>query len=494
MPIAVSPIPSALQVRLPLSLLLGLIACAPALGQAVRVLDRVPPVLVETAEVVERDISVGRTFVGTVHPARVSTVGTTVENRVVEMLVDEGDAVVEGQPLARLRSTLLEIELTAARTELEIRRQQLSELEKTLPEELRQAEARLRAAEALRDFAQTQLARAESLKATRAISEDEYQEKASAAEAAAQKAAENESALALLRLARDERLAQARLRVAAQDETVRGLEDSVAEHTIVAPFGGYVTKKHTEVGQWLGKGGPVAEIVELDTIEILIVVPEDLVASVELGMTARIEMDALPGRSWLAPVAAIVPRADERSRSFPAKVVLKNEPVPAAGAELGEAQSAGQAGAGGEPAAGRKPGRMLFQPGMFVKATLAAGPKGRVLLVPKDAVVLGEEQPLVYAVDPLPSDWTRAVAPAGGPGGGAAGKAGVPPAPRPNGVARRVSVALGAAVGEWIEVRPHRGPDDLKPGSKVVVGGNERIGESGRLLVVLDRSARPGGK
>ena len=45
--------------------------------------------------------------------------------------------------------------------------------------------------------------------------------------------------------------AEAKLKV--QVEKLALLEDDIAEHTILAPFDGYVTEQYTEVGQWVAK-------------------------------------------------------------------------------------------------------------------------------------------------------------------------------------------------------------------------------------------------
>ena len=63
---------------------------------------------------VEREIKAGRTFVGTVEPARRSVVGSEFAGLVVAYLVRDGDHVKEGQELARLRTKLLDLRITAA--------------------------------------------------------------------------------------------------------------------------------------------------------------------------------------------------------------------------------------------------------------------------------------------------------------------------------------------------------------------------------------------
>jgi len=308
-------------------------------------LAQMPAAPVVVATVRHLELAGGQTFVGTVVPLRTSTVGSTVEERVTEMLVNEGDRVKQGQPLARLRTRPLEIELASANAELVLRKQELAELENgSRPEEIEQAHARMLAAVALKEYTQSQLKRAETLFERHATSEDDLQDKISAAEAAKQEHQENKAAWELAVAGpRQEQIEQARARVAIAEQETHRLEDDILEHTIVAPFDGYVTKEHTEVGQWIAKGSPVVEVVEVGQVDVLVPVPEGCISRLQPGDTARVQIGALPDTAWTGPVALVVPQADVRSRSFPVKVRLSNRPGP---------------------------GGVVLKPGMFARVTL----------------------------------------------------------------------------------------------------------------------------
>jgi len=412
-----------------------------------------PTQLVKVERVERRELDVGQTFVGSVEAIQTSTVSSMAEGRVEELAVDEGDRVEQGAEIARLRNLELELQLAVAKRQLELSQQALEELKFVLPEEIEQARARVLAAEALSRFADARLRRAKLLFQRNSISEEDLQEKESAAAAAIQKALENKAAWRALSGSQEEKLAKAQSEVHVSQEEVARLEE-LAEHTVVAPFPGYVITKHTEVGQWVAKGGPVVEMVNLDWVDVEVPVPERYFSRVEKGMTARVTLAAVPGRNWEAPVSVQVPQADERSRTFRVKVRLNNE-----------------VGTDGQP---------LLSAGMFAQVTLAVGPRGKVLLVPKDAVVSGGEYPVLYAVDLLPPP--AAVQPGKPAGGGvgrpapnAGGPPGGPPAgPPPDGTARWVPVELGAAKGRLIEVRV-RNARLLGEGDLVVVEGNERL-------------------
>ena len=380
-----------------------------------------PPAPVVVDRVIEREINVGQTFVGSVVPLRTSTVGSPVEGRVTEFLVNEGDRVQAGERLAQLRIRSLEIQLSAERAELERREQELAELELTRPKEIEQAEARMLAAKALMEFATSRLRRDQRLLGQPAspISEDEYQEHLSAAEGAQEVYRERKAAWELASSGLwDKKVDQAKSEVAIQEETVRRLEDDIQEHTIVAPFDGYVTQEFTEVGQWIAKGSSVVEVVELKSVDVEVPVPEEYIAGLSVGARARVEIVAVSEKMLEGQVALVVPRGDLRSRSFPVKVRLMNRVT-----EIGA----------------------WIKPGMFAQVTLPVGNKGSALMIPKDALVLNERSTMVWAVEPDKASPTI-------------------------GRVRPVPVELGLSADGWIEVR-----GDLKPGEFVIVEGNERI-------------------
>ena len=406
-------------------LLVGLLATAVF---PVVALAQFGPAKVSVTEVIERkDVASGRVFVGTVEARRHSSIGSAVSGRVVEFLVNEGDRVAAKQPLARLLTKNLEIQIAAAKAELKLREEELLELKNgTRVEERSEAEARMNAAESAMKFAKARLARTKGLVQRNATTTEQIDEDTSLSETAAASylAAKAANDLAIAG-PRKERIAQAAARASVAEEEVNRLLDILEKHTITAPFAGYVVAEHTEVGQWIESGKLVAEIVEVDPIEVRVNVQESYVPRLLIGMSARIDVDALPEQTFVGTVSAIVPKGDEKSRTFPVRITLSNSKQ-----------------ADGTP---------VLKPGMFAKVELPVDQKKVVMLVPKDSLVLGREQPLVYVVDKKSEKQ----------------------------IARLVSVQLGIAAGAWIEVR-----GELEPGQQVIVEGNERLRPDTEIIPV----------
>ena len=358
------------------------------------VVAQMPPAVVVVASVVERKVTAGSTFVGTVTPSKRAVIGSAVDGRVIEFPRNEGDRVETGEPLTQLLTKTIELELTAAKAELEFRQQQLAEMENgTRPQEIEQARARMVAAKSRNEFLKARRARTESaFRLNRAASEDELEQATTLAAEAEQSYLEAQAAYEMaVEGPRTEAIAQARAQVGVQEAIVDRLRDQISKYTIVSRFTGYVVAEHTEVGQWVKSGDLVAEVVELDTVEIAVQVVEQYVPFVTVGQQVRVEIPSLGERLFTGEVAMIVPQADVRARTFPVKVRLQNEIT-----------SAGP----------------LIKSGMLARVTMPTGAEQNALLVPKDALVLGGQTPVVYVVnssDPTskqgqvdPSRWNSA--------------------------------------------------------------------------------------
>jgi RND family efflux transporter MFP subunit len=373
---------------------------------------------VVAARIATMQAATGQPFVGTVLPARTSDVGSAVDGRLVELPIVDGQHVAENEPIAELLRGLLEIERAGATAELDRRRQVLAELEAgSRPEEIEQARALEAGFEARLAYARSRLARLGRLAERGTSTVDELQDAQTELQAIEAQLRGSRAALALAEAGpRREQVAQAAAAAAVQEAEVQRIDDQLAKHTIRAPFNGWIVERFTEKGQWLARGGLVARIAELDTVEIEARVPESSIGSLREQAEVRLEFDAAPNQTWIGTISRIVPQADLLSRSFPVKIRLENRVVD------------------GDP---------VIKGGMLARAWLPVGSAGSVLVVPKDALVLGGARPLVYCIDA--TDATH-------------------------GTVRPVEVALGAAVEGHVAVR-----GGLEPGGLVVIRGNERL-------------------
>ncbi len=110
------------------------------------------------------------TFVGTLKPFRTSIVGSAVDGRVTDVSVMEGDPVEladndgsAGQPIVKLRTGTLDIELETAKIQLAISQQAADELEVSLPKEIELAKANAAESEARFQYSKNNYERAQRL-------------------------------------------------------------------------------------------------------------------------------------------------------------------------------------------------------------------------------------------------------------------------------------------------------------------------------------------
>jgi multidrug efflux pump subunit AcrA (membrane-fusion protein) len=207
-----------------------------------------------------------------------------------------------------------------------------------------------------------------------------------------------------------------------------------------------VTREHTQIGQWIDKGGPVVELIELNEVEIEIPVLETFISELlqrtgtQPGTrTLGIEVDALPGESFQGEIVSIIPQADAQSRTFPVKVRVSNRVGP--------------------------DGQFVLRTGMFARVTLPVKTIRNAVMVSKDALVLGQGSPVVWVVVP-------------GPGGGQGEGDRVRPV--------RVDVSLDVSDGTIVQIVGPVGLDGslpLQPGDLVVTEGNERVNPSSIVSV-----------
>lgn len=385
------------------------------------------PGVVELLPIAEREVLPTQAVLGTVRPTRRAVIGSAVDGRVTEFLVREGDRVEADAPLARLLTATIELERDAAQAELELRQHELEELQHgSRPEEIDQAEARLEASRVAAQFLERDTERLIQLGNNSAISPSEIENSNSRRLEALQRTIEAEAAYKLaVEGPRLEKIKQAEARVAMQQAIVDRLEDQIAKHTMYSRFAGYVTAEYTEVGQWLPRGEPVAEIIALDEVDVITQVPEAHIQFIQVGAPVDVEVSATKDRNFRGVVQAIIPEADDRSRTFPVKIRIQN--------------SNGESGA------------PELKAGMLARAILPTGAKQLAKMVPKDALVLAGKDTIIWTIDP------KSVASAQSPGMLEANAVAVP-------------VQTGIEEEAWIEVR-----GSIEAGTPVVIRGNERI-------------------
>jgi RND family efflux transporter MFP subunit len=257
------------------------------------------PQAIEVRTVLARDAASGpgveRTVLnasGYVTARRQATVSSKVTGKVIEVLVEEGLRVKEGQVLARLDDTNVKTSLQLAEAQLASAKAALAETGVRIKE----ADLNLRR---ITDLAKNSVSAQADL---------DHAE----ADAQSLKA----------------RLEQQKSDVIVAEKTVATWQQQLEDTVIRAPFGGIVTSKNAQPGEMISPvsaGGGftrtgICTIVDMESLEIEIDVNESYIHRVETGQPVEATLDAYA--DWKIPckVIAIIPTADRQKSTVKVRV------------------------------------------------------------------------------------------------------------------------------------------------------------------------------
>ena len=250
-------------------------------------MNRERPIEVEVATVSERAAGAQASVLnasGYVTARRRATVSSKVTGKVVEVNVEEGMAVREGQVLARLDDSTVRAGLALAEAQAEAARGNMRE------SEVRLAEARV----TLRRFQQ--------------LVKEGIGTQADAARAQA----EVDSLIA--------RIASAKEQVSVDESQVAVQQTSLNDMVIRAPFSGVAISKDAQPGEMVspvsGGGGftrtGICTIVDMRSLEIEVDVNESYIGRVRPDQSVSAVLDAYPDFQIPARVITTVPTADRQ--------------------------------------------------------------------------------------------------------------------------------------------------------------------------------------
>lgn len=117
------------------------------------------------------------------------------------------------------------------------------------------------------------------------------------------------------RAATESALAEANLRQA-QVEYERGF--------LKAPISGVVNHLYVDAGEFVGRGAPVMDIVNVNRIKINLNVPEMDVRFLKAGDRAQVGIDAFPGKRVSGTLDFVAYKADLATKTFRVRVLVEN--------------------------------------------------------------------------------------------------------------------------------------------------------------------------
>jgi len=277
-------------------------------------------VTIKAAAVRVGDVEARLSYVGSLAPNAAVTVAPKTSGRVARLFVTVGERVKEGQLLGQL-----------AKDEL--------------AEELREAQASLRVAQATHKGRRAEL---ENLKRRRqnvkvlAGKQLVSREEVNNLETQVLSAESQVDLTKAQMLQMQARLDNARIRLA---------------HTEVrSPFAGHVSRRMVDRGALVSASTPLFEVVDIDRVKVGIDVVEGDYRKVSLGQPVAVKVDAYPDKRFNGTITRMSPVLDPATRTAEAEIELDNPDG-------------------------------LLKPGMFARTTIVVERKRGVLMVPEASPV-----------------------------------------------------------------------------------------------------------
>lgn len=299
-----------------------------------------------TIPVEAKDVTLLISASGKVQPVQSVNISPKNSGTLVELYVEQGDKVKQGQTLAKMDSADIQARIAEARANLAQNQAQLEQaLAGNRPQEIAQAQAQVDSAQAKAKYTSEQVKRYQYLYQQgaekkqlldQAISEDNaakaslqeaqkrlsLQQSGTRSEQIAQKEAAVTESRAALRLSqagsRPEEIAQRKAAVAAAQAKLKTEQVNLDNTIIRAAFSGVVTQKYANIGAYVtpttsassSASATSSSVVALARgLEVLASVPEAEIGRIKQGQQVEIMADAYPDQVFKGHVRLIAPEA-----------------------------------------------------------------------------------------------------------------------------------------------------------------------------------------
>ena len=312
-------------------------------------------VLVQTQKVARADLVSIVSASGEIRPKRFVNIASDVSGRITRLLVQEGDAVKQGQLLAQIDSTRFEADTRQAAAGLEATRAELTRAQADL------------------DVSRLVFERTERMYADKLVSDQVF-----------------DQAKAELKM-KTAGVEVLRKRIAQQEAVLESSRDLLVKSTVVSPMAGVVTSLQKEEGETVigaqsFQPTVLMTVADLSVMEVEILVDETDIRNVALGQEAEVRVDALQDLEIEGKVTEIGSSAIPRGATV-------------AGQQTSAGSTANQAKDFKVTVTLQDPPASL-RPGLNATADITTARKSSVLAVPIQAVVVREVDKQGKVVDP----------------------------------------------------------------------------------------------
>ncbi len=281
---------------------------------------RIGPMTVEAATAKKGSVSQQLVVVGNlIGDATVAVVPRTA-GRLQDISVRLGDRVSRGQRIAKIEDFDIQEQVKQQEAALEV------------------SKATIRQREADLQLAQVNAERSRNLFARQLLPKQTLDDTESRLQAA----------IAQLDLAR----AQNTQSTARLDELKINLNNTI----IVSPVNGFVARRAADPGAFVSQNAPVVDVVDISRVRLVANVIEKDLKELKVGDDTRVQVDALPGETFIGKIARVAPVLDPATRTASMEVEIPNSDF-------------------------------RLKPGMYARVSISSNEKKDALVVPANAVI-----------------------------------------------------------------------------------------------------------
>jgi len=291
-----------------------------------------PTMLVETATAQPHVFLSELQILGELAPKASVAVMSRVSGRLREVLVERGDIVQSGQLLAVVDDENLLQQIQRAEASIAVARAGVSR------------------EEASRDNLEIQVQRFQRLHNESLISTQELQDMESRLRAATAQ------------------VELARAQVEQAEASLRDLKIQQDQTRVYSPLDGFAGTRYLDPGALVNPSVPIVSVIDVSRVKTVVPVPEGVLFEMRVGLSAKVTVDAFPGRTYHGRVPRISPFLDPNTRTADIEIEIANE--------------SGQ-----------------LRPGMFARVSIESSKPQAVLAIPRAALLTRGNDKGVFLLD-----------------------------------------------------------------------------------------------
>ncbi|WP_162846766.1 efflux RND transporter periplasmic adaptor subunit [Marinicella litoralis] len=137
---------------------------------------------------------------------------------------------------------------------------------------------------------------------------------------------------------------------------------------VKAPFDGIVVKRHVKIGNLIQNATAVYEVVDFESLQAKISVPEHQWSIMKTGLDVQFSFDALSGKTIVGKIVRVSPVVNAGSGTFQVTVSVDNSDL-------------------------------SLRPGLFAKADIVFDQRDDVVMVDKNAIIREDDLSYVYVIE-----------------------------------------------------------------------------------------------